>query len=84
MRHSDQLKSLCELAKILGPTKKLLEPLQRIKKRARKGFCDRLRKRIMINPDGSVLPRCAYYPQKYDSGDIVHTSIKELWNSNKV
>ena len=27
----------------------------------------------MINPDG----------QKYDFGDIVHTSIKELWNSNK-
>ena len=54
-----------------------------LKKRARKRFCDWLWKRIVINPDGSVSPCCAYYPQKYDFGDIVHTSIKELWNSNK-
>lgn len=34
-------------------------------------------KRIVINPDGSVSPCCAYYPQKYDFGEITNSSVKE-------
>lgn len=54
-----------------------------LKRIGSKKVCDWLWKRIVINPDGSVSPCCAYYPQEYDFGTVPHKSIKSIWNSNK-
>ena len=54
-----------------------------LKKKSFKKNCDWLWKRIVINPDGSVSPCCAYYPQRYDFGTIRDKTIKELYNSSK-
>ena len=35
----------------------------------------------MINWDGSVLPCCAVYSEKYAFGNILENSFKEIWNN---
>ncbi len=35
----------------------------------------------MINWDGSVLPCCAVYSEKYAFGNILESSFKEIWNN---
>lgn len=54
-----------------------------LKKRGRKKICDWLWKRIVINPDGSVSPCCAYYPQKFDFDTIDSKRAKEAFNNEK-
>ena len=36
----------------------------------------------MINWDGSVLPCCAVYSEKYAFGNILENSFKEIWNND--
>jgi MoaA/NifB/PqqE/SkfB family radical SAM enzyme len=54
-----------------------------LRRRALRKICDWLWKRIVINPDGSVSPCCAYYPQEYDFDNVFYKSIKDIWNSEK-
>lgn len=43
-------------------------------------FCESLWLFATINPDGSVSPCCAVYPQEYDFGNILDSPFKDIWN----
>ena len=36
-----------------------------------------------IDPDGSLSPCCAVYPEKYDFGNVFQQSLSEIWNNEK-
>ncbi len=51
------------------------------KKRPRRRFsCDLLWTETVINWDGSVLPCCAVYSDKYAFGNILERPFSEIWN----
>ncbi|MEM1510106.1 MAG: SPASM domain-containing protein [Thermofilaceae archaeon] len=54
-----------------------------LKRVGSKKICDWVWKRMVINPDGSVSSCCAYYPQKYDSGNASNESVKSVYNNDK-
>ncbi len=50
-------------------------------KRPRKAFsCDLLWTETVINWDGSILPCCSVYSEKYSFGNILERPFKEIWN----
>lgn len=51
------------------------------KKRPKKRFsCDQLWTETVINWDGSVLPCCAVYSERYAFGNILERPFREIWN----
>ncbi|MDO8137419.1 MAG: radical SAM protein [Candidatus Brocadiales bacterium] len=51
------------------------------RKRPKKAFnCDFLWTESVINWDGSVLPCCAVYSERYAFGNILEKPFKEIWN----
>lgn len=53
-------------------------------KSAKKEFrCNLLWKETVINWDGSILPCCFIYSEKYSFGNILKDSFKDIWNNEK-
>ena len=53
-------------------------------KKPKKSFsCDLLWTETVINWDGSILPCCSVYDEKYSFGNIKENSFKEIWNNEK-
>ena len=48
-----------------------------------KSFCDLPWKETVINWNGSVLPCCAVFEDKYSFGDTFQNRFKDVWNSEK-
>ena len=48
-----------------------------------KSFCDLPWKETVINWDGSILPCCAVFEDKYSYGDAFKSSFKNVWNGKK-
>lgn len=48
-----------------------------------KTFCDLPWKETVINWNGSVLPCCAVFEEKYSCGDAFRNKFKDMWNSEK-
>jgi radical SAM protein with 4Fe4S-binding SPASM domain len=53
-------------------------------KKPKKSFkCDLLWTETVINWDGSILPCCSVFDEKYSFGNIKENSFKEIWNNDK-
>jgi len=37
----------------------------------------------VINPNGSVSPCCAVWPERYDFGNIRYSSFRKIWDNQK-
>ena len=48
-----------------------------------KSFCDLPWKETVINWNGSVLPCCSVFEDKYSFGDTSQNKFKDVWNSEK-
>ncbi len=46
-------------------------------------YCTWLYRTITINSNGSVSPCCSVWEEKYDFGNILESSFKEIWNGLK-
>ncbi len=51
--------------------------------KAKKSFCDLPWKETVINWDGSVLPCCSVFEEKYSYGDAFKKNFREVWNDKK-
>jgi radical SAM protein with 4Fe4S-binding SPASM domain len=51
--------------------------------KGQKSFCDLPWKETVINWDGSVLPCCAVFEDKYSYGDAFKGKFRDVWNDKK-